>query len=99
MKTINQEESYKKNAVKPLTAVVLLATLKIENQLSHTAVLAKLLMEKLGRSNVQSEMIRLIDYDIKPGIRENMGKGDEWSKILKKILVADIIIFATPIWW
>lgn len=99
MKTINQEESSEKNAVRPLTAIVLLATLKPENQLSHTAVLAKLLMEKLGRLNVQSEMIRLIDYDIKPGIQENMGKGDEWPKILKKILAADIIIFATPIWW
>lgn len=99
MKKINQEESSKKNTTKPLTAVVLLATLKPKNQLSHTAVLAKLLIEKLGRSDIQSEMIRLIDYDIKVGTRENMGKGDEWSKILKKILAADIIIFATPIWW
>ena len=99
MKKINQEESSRQNTIKPLTAVVLLATLKPKNQLSHTAVLAKLLIEKLGRSNVQSEIIRLIDYDIKPGTRENMGKGDEWPKILKKILVADIIIFATPIWW
>ena len=99
MKKINQEESYKRKAVKPLTAIVLLATLKSKNQLSHTAVLSKLLIEKLEKLNVQSEMIRLIDYDIKPGTRENMGKGDEWPKILKKILAADIIIFATPIWW
>ncbi len=99
MKKINQEESSEKNAVKPLTAIVLLATLKPKNQLSHTAVLATLLMEKLARSNIQSEMIRLIDYDIKPGIQENMGTGDEWPKILKQILAADIIIFATPIWW
>ncbi len=99
MKKINQEESYKRKAVKPLTAIVLLATLKSKNQLSHTAVLSKLLIEKLEKLNVQSEMIRLIDYDIKPGTRENMGKGDEWPNILKKILAADIIIFATPIWW
>ena len=99
MKKINQEESSRKNTIKPLTAIVLLATLKSKNQLSHTAVLSKLLMEKLEKLNVQSEMIRLINYDIKPGIKENMGKGDEWPKILKKILTADIIIFATPIWW
>ena len=77
----------------------MLATLKPETQLSHTAVLSNLLMEKLGKLNVKSEMIRLIDYDIKPGIRENMGKDDAWPKILKKILMADIIIFASPIWW
>lgn len=28
-----------------------------------------------------------------------MGKGDAWPAILKKILDADIVIFATPIWW
>lgn len=28
-----------------------------------------------------------------------MGQGDDWPAILKKILKADIIIFATPIWW
>ena len=99
MKKINQEDFSENTSNTPLTAIVLLATLKPKNQLSHTAVLAKLLMEKLEQSNVQSEMIRLIDYDIKPGIRENMGKGDEWPKILKKILAVDIIIFASPIWW
>src|SRR5689334_15036024 len=28
-----------------------------------------------------------------------MGRGDDWPRILEKILAADIIVFATPIWW
>jgi multimeric flavodoxin WrbA len=40
-----------------------------------------------------------VEYDIKPGIKSNMGKGDEWPGILKKILAADVIVFATPVWW
>lgn len=28
-----------------------------------------------------------------------MGHGDQWPKILKKIMTSDILIFATPIWW
>lgn len=28
-----------------------------------------------------------------------MGPGDDWPGILEKILAADIIVFATPIWW
>ena len=28
-----------------------------------------------------------------------MGRGDEWPKILEKLVHSDIIIFATPIWW
>ena len=44
-------------------------------------------------------MIRLVDYDIPAGTKSNMGKGDEWPRILEKILASDIIVFATPIWW
>lgn len=44
-------------------------------------------------------MVRLVEYEIKPGIKSNMGKGDEWPGILKKVLAADIIVFATPVWW
>jgi multimeric flavodoxin WrbA len=40
-----------------------------------------------------------VEYEIKPGIKSNMGKGDEWPGILKKVLAADIIVFATPVWW
>jgi ATP sulfurylase len=28
-----------------------------------------------------------------------MGPGDEWPPILEKVLAADILVFATPIWW
>ena len=44
-------------------------------------------------------MIRLVDFDIPPGTKSRMGPGDDWPGILEKILAADIIIFATPIWW
>ena len=44
-------------------------------------------------------MIRLVDYDIPAGTKSNMGKGDDWPRILEKILASDIIVFATPIWW
>lgn len=43
--------------------------------------------------------MRLVEYVIKPGTKNNMGKGDEWPRILQKVLAADIIVFATPIWW
>ena len=44
-------------------------------------------------------MIRLVEYDIPAGNKSNMGQGDEWPGILKKILASDIVVFATPIWW
>ena len=87
---------------KKLKATFLLATLKHKRgggEFSHTEVLSELVIEQLSEHNVKSEIVRLVDYDIKPGTRLNMGKGDEWPEIVKKVLAADIIVFATPIWW
>jgi multimeric flavodoxin WrbA len=83
-----------------IKAVFLLGTLKAKRgEFSHTQILAEIVAEELGERDVQSEIVRLVDYEIKPGTRNNMGKGDEWPRILKKVLAADIIVFATPIWW
>jgi len=83
-------------------AVFLLATLKRKRgggEFSHTETLCDLVIEELRAHDVACEIVRLVEYDIKPGIKSNMGKGDEWPGIQEKILAADIIVFATPIWW
>lgn len=91
-----------KRTADKLKAVFLLATLKHKRsgqEFSHTETLAEVVIECLKGEDVQCEMIRLVDYDIPAGTKSNMGKGDEWPGILQKILAADIIVFATPIWW
>jgi multimeric flavodoxin WrbA len=88
--------------LKELKAIFLLATLKHKRgggEFSHTEVLSEVVIEELRQHDVRSEMVRLVEYRIPPGIKGNMGKGDEWPGILQKILAADIIVFATPIWW
>ena len=85
-----------------LSAVVLLATLKHRRagqEFSHTETLAEVVIECLKEYEVRSEMIRLVEYDIPAGNKSNMGEGDEWPGILKKILGSDIVVFATPVWW
>jgi multimeric flavodoxin WrbA len=84
-----------------MKAIFLLATLKSSSsgEFSNTEVLSHLLVEKLKENGVESEMVKLADHRIPPGTRSNMGEGDEWPAILKKIFAADIIIFATPVWW
>lgn len=84
-----------------LRAVFLLATLKHKRgggEFSHTEVLSELVVENLREHGVRSEILRLADY-IPPGTKSNMGKGDDWPVILKKVLAANILVFATPIWW
>ena len=83
-------------------AIFLLATLKPSRsgrEFSHTDALCEVVVECLRSYDVACEIVRLVDYNIKPGTRSNMGKGDEWPGILKKVLGADIIVFATPVWW
>lgn len=84
-----------------LKATFLLATLKTSasGDYSHTQVLCELLAEELVKNGAESEIVKLADHNIPPGTKTNMGNGDEWPAILQKVFAADIIIFATPVWW
>ncbi|HEY8165298.1 MAG TPA: flavodoxin family protein [Gemmatimonadaceae bacterium] len=84
---------------KPVRAVFLLGTLKKKQVLSHTQALCDVVADIFKtQESVESEIIRLRDYDIQPGVKTDIDN-DDWPKILKKMLRADIIIFATPVWW
>jgi multimeric flavodoxin WrbA len=86
-----------------MKALFLLASLKRGGEWSHTRVLCDLLADKLKEAGVESEIVALVDHHIPPGLKTDMGlvdgKQDEWPAIVQKMFAADIIIFATPIWW
>lgn len=81
-----------------MKATILLATLK-KGEFSNTEVLSEFFSQKLKKNNIDSEIIRLVNYNIPPGTYHNMGDGDDWPTILEKLKASEIIIFATPIWW
>lgn len=83
---------------KTLHAVALNCTLKPSPGSSSTDVILDQLLTELDSHNVTSETIRVIDYDIKPGVEADMGNGDQWPKILEQIKAADILVFGTPTW-
>ena len=65
-------------------AVFLLATLKHKRgggEFSHTETLCELVVENLRAHGVRSEIVRLVEYDIPPGTKSNMGKGDDWGAL------------------
>lgn len=83
-------------------ALFLLATLKHKRgggEFSHTEVLSELVMECLRAKDINCEIVRLSDLNLPAGNYSNMGKGDDFPAVLQKILAAQIIVFATPIWW
>lgn len=81
----------------PLTAIALNCTLKAGGESSTDLMLTRVL-ESLGEHGVSGEILRALDFDIKPGVTSDEGDGDEWPRLRQKILDADILIFGTPIW-
>jgi multimeric flavodoxin WrbA len=79
-------------------ATILLATLKREGR-SNTETLSEFLVERLERAGIATEIVRLAEHEIPPGTYSDMGEGDEWPSILRRVLASEIVILATPIWW
>ncbi|WP_319508727.1 flavodoxin family protein [uncultured Methanolobus sp.] len=82
-----------------LKALFLNCTLKRSPEISNTRALidkAVRLFEELG---VESEIIRVVDYNVKFGVTSDEGEGDEWPLILEKIKACDILVIGSPIWF
>ena len=82
-----------------MQALGLLGTLKstADGQPSNTAELLDRVFEKLSQFGIATETVRLADHNIKHGLKTDLG--DDWPIILDKILNANIVVWATPIWW
>ena len=83
-----------------LTALAINCTLKPSGkEPSSTDAMIAVIGKALSGHDVSlGETIRIADHDVKPGVTSDEGDGDAWPAIRAKILAADILIFATPIW-
>jgi len=81
-----------------MKAVILLGTLKSKG-LSNTETLSEFLINKLTFRSVECELIKLVDFNIRPGTYTRLEEPDDWPALLEQILSANIVLFATPIWW
>lgn len=85
-----------------LKALFINTTLKKSPEVSNTEGLADISQKIMSKNGVQVETIRSIDHDIATGVypdmREHGWETDEWPEITKKVMEADILIIAGPIW-
>jgi len=81
-----------------MKALVLNCTLKPSPETSNTEALARVVMSELETGGAEPELIRLVDLNIKPGVKSDQGEGDDWPSVRERILAADILIMATPTW-
>ena len=81
-----------------LNALILNCTLKKSPAPSSSELLATELVAALAEHDVESEIVRVVDHDVRFGVSTDEGGGDEWPAIRAKLLAADILVIATPIW-
>ncbi|GAA4196531.1 NAD(P)H-dependent oxidoreductase [Microbacterium oryzae] len=81
-----------------LRALALNCSLKPSPAVSSTDVLAQQVLDALAPHGVAGEIVRVVDYDVKPGVEADMGEGDQWPTLREQVLAADILVLATPTW-
>lgn len=83
-----------------LTAIALNGTLKTSSAgfPSSTDRMLDLFEAELKRLGCTMGRVRLADFDIKPGVSSDEGNGDQWPDIRRRVLAADIVIAASPVW-
>ncbi len=87
-----------------LHALYLNCTLKKTPAKSHTEGLMEVSRAIMEREGVKTQLIRVADIDLPPGIQADMTKEpggiltDAWPDLFDTVMKADILIIGTPIW-
>lgn len=81
-----------------LTALALVCSLKSSPARSSTELIATQVLDELVTHGVTGSTLRVVDFDIRPGVELDMGDGDQWPDIRERLLDADILVLATPTW-
>jgi multimeric flavodoxin WrbA len=82
----------------PLRALALVCSLKPSPAPSSSDLMARQVLEELGKHGVTGSVVRVVDHDVKPGVEVDMGDGDAWPAIREQMMAADILIVSTPTW-
>ncbi len=79
-------------------ALVLVCTLKPSPAPSSSDLIGRQLLAALGEHGVTGDVVRVVDHDVRFGVSTDEGDGDQWPAIRERLLEADILVLATPIW-
>jgi len=65
---------------------------------SSTDVLLNQMLSALSKHGANGEIVRAVDFDIKPGVTSDEGGGDDWPSLRQRVVDSDILVIGTPIW-
>lgn len=85
-----------------LKAIFLNCTLKPSGIDSHTETLIENARQIMLAQGVATEIVRPVDLELAPGVQPDMTehgfRRDDWPALRDRVLAADILVLATPIW-
>lgn len=81
-----------------LRALALVCSLKPSPAPSSSDLMARQVLDELGKHGVTGDVVRVVDHDVRPGVEVDMGDGDAWPAIRERMMAADILVFSTPTW-
>jgi multimeric flavodoxin WrbA len=81
-----------------MRALVLCCSLKSGSEESSSELLGRQVLDELRKHDVDGEIIRVADKAVKFGVSTDEGDGDGWPELRRKMLAAQILVIATPIW-
>ena len=81
-----------------LKALAFNCTLKPSPAPSSTEKLLRELLDALSAHEVTGDIIRAVDYNIKPGVSSDEGEDDAWPELRRRIIDSNILIIGSPIW-
>ncbi|WP_031223472.1 flavodoxin family protein [Agrococcus pavilionensis] len=87
---------------RPIRALYFNGTLTPSPDESHTDLLIEASATILRKQGVEVEVVRAVDHAIAPGVQPDMtehgASEDAWPALWERVLAADILVLATPIW-
>lgn len=81
-----------------LKALALNCSLKSSVEPSSTEKLLAEFLAALREHDVAGEIVRVVDFNVKPGVTADEGEGDDWPGLRKRVLDCDILLLGSPIW-
>lgn len=85
-----------------LQALYVNCTLKRSPEASHTQLLIDRSAAIMRARGVEVETLRAVDFELPPGVYPDMTEHgwarDDWPQLFEKVLAADVLVVATPIW-
>jgi multimeric flavodoxin WrbA len=81
-----------------MRALMINCTLKPSPEPSNTEALSDVVAAQLERHGVEVDLVRAVDLNLRPGVATDMGDGDDWPALHRKMLDSRILVIASPTW-